>query len=104
MEVGKESGPQYLIGNITLKQALIYLSIGIVLFLLTVKIVQGTYQIRPGEATAIQTFGAARDEPETQEQTIAKSNSRQDPNRKSPKTVKPIHNSIKTGRPSHHGP
>ena len=41
---------------------------------------------------------------DTRYQTIAKSNSRQDPNRKSPKTVKPIHNSIKTGRPSHHGP
>ena len=57
----------HLFGNLTIGRAALYAALAILGLILFVKGCQGFYQVRPGEATAIQTFGAARPEPETQE-------------------------------------
>ena len=46
---------------------IIYASLGLSLIIVLACMGTGFYQVKPGEATAVQTFGAARDEPVTQE-------------------------------------
>ena len=60
-----EEQPQFSIAAAV--KIIIYASLGLSLIIVLACMGTGFYQVKPGEATAVQTFGAARDEPVTQE-------------------------------------
>ena len=63
---GNNQAPITIAGMGIVKVALLALA-GLVLLILLAKGCQGLYQVRPGEAAALQTFGQAREEPVNQE-------------------------------------